>query len=265
MAQHVHHPKEMIGVFDSGIGGLTVLEALRRQMPRRDFIYVADTARLPYGPRPASDVRRFSSEIMEFLCDLEVEGIVIACNTASAAALPELKLNFGVPVWGVVDSGVETATRTSYTGRVGVIATEGTIASGVFQRKLEARGFRVWSQACPALVQAVEDGSGDVETLVRHYLREMPRPDTLLLGCTHFVRIQEVIQRVAGPRVRVVEGSAELAKEVAEKLGNEGSGRVRYYVTGDPERFAHAAGVRSLVQQTSLAEISRGVEVVHVD
>jgi glutamate racemase len=120
-----------------------------------------------------------------------------------------------------------------------VIGTEGTIASGVYQRKLEARGFRVWVQACPALVVAVEEGSEDAQIMVRHYLREMPRVDTLVLGCTHFSVVRDVVERVVGRRVRVVDGAEEVAERVAAEVEDEGSGRVQYYVTGDPEAFAH--------------------------
>jgi len=255
----------MIGVFDSGIGGLTVLDALRRRMPRRDFIYLADTARLPYGSKPPSSIRDFTAEIIDSLCDLGAEAIVIACNTASAAALPNIRLQCPVPLWGMVDATVEAATRAGRMGRVAVIATERTIASGVYQRKLEARGIRVWAQACPALVHAVEERSSGAEALLRDYLREIPRVDTLALGCTHFSLLHTAIERVVGPKVRVVDGAATLAGSVAAELDNEGAGRVRYLVTGDPARFARAGRIpRSLVEKTALAQVGRGVEVVHV-
>jgi glutamate racemase len=257
----------MIGVFDSGIGGVTVLEALRRELPRRDFVYVADTARLPYGSKQPAVVREFAREIVDFLCGLDAEGIVIACNTASAAALPELRLAYPLPVWGMVDACVETATRATCSGRVAVIGTEGTIASGVYQRKLGARGLRVWARACPALVQAAEENWNDPEPLVRHYLREMPRVDTLLLACTHFGWLRGAIQRVAGPRVRVVDGAEELARTVGQEMENEGSGRVRYYATGQAGRLpglCRSERLHHSVQQTALAEVSRGIEIVHI-
>jgi glutamate racemase len=222
----------MIGVFDSGIGGLTVLEALRRRLPRRDFVYVADSARLPYGNKTSGEVRQYAFEIMDFLEGMGVEGIVMACNTASAAALPAARWKYPIPVWGIVDATVEAATRRAPGGYIGVIATQGTIASGVYQRKLAARGFRVWTQACPQLVQAAEEHWDDAEILVRRYLQGMPRLDTLILGCTHFVLLRGVIQRVAGPAVRVVDGADQLAGWIAEEVEDEGSGRVRYFVTG---------------------------------
>jgi glutamate racemase len=258
----------MIGVFDSGIGGLTVLDAFRQRLPRRDFVYVADSARMPYGPRDPEEIRKYAAEITGVLVDRGAEAVVVACNTASAAALPGLRLASPVPVWGMVDAGVEAATRATRNGRIAVIGTQGTIASGVYQRKLQARGFRVWAQACPALAIAAEERPHEAEVLVRHYLREMPRVDTLLLGCTHFPLVGDVIRRVAGPRVQVVEGSQVLARTVAEQMEDEGQGRVQYLVTGDPVRFQTALKSRPgrphLVQQCSLAEVRRGVEIVQV-
>lgn len=209
----------MIGVFDSGIGGLTVLDALQQRMPAGDFVYVADRARLPYGNRSAAEICEFAAEIVDSLCEQDADGIVVACNTVSAVALPKLRLACPVPVWGIVDAGVDAATRVTSRGRVAVVATEATIASGVFQKKLEARGCRVWAKACPSLASAIEQDSADAEVLIRHYLKEMPRVDTLLLACTHYPLRQAVFEKVAGPRVRVVHGAGILAAKVASQLG----------------------------------------------
>ena len=132
-----------IGIFDSGVGGLTVLKALRAKLPHSDFIYVGDTARVPYGRKPKEMVRGFANEIAWFLQKLDVAAIVVACNTASACALPDLAERMPVPVWGVIDPGVEAARRATRTGHVGVIGTKGTIASGVYQSKLIAAGLVV--------------------------------------------------------------------------------------------------------------------------
>jgi len=233
---------DAIGVFDSAIGGLTVLAALRRRMPHRDFVYVADTARAPYGSKPRALVARFAHEMIDFLCGAGVHGVVIACNTASAAALPEAAEDCAVPVWGVIDPGVEAATRATRSGRVGVIGTTGTIASGAYQRPLEARGFYVWARACPLLVPVVEEGLADseeTEMLVRHYLEGRPEIDTLILGCTHYPHLRETIARVAGPSVTVVDGAEVLAERVAATLAGPPRcykpGEAVYYVTGDPE------------------------------
>jgi glutamate racemase len=231
-------PTGLIGVFDSGIGGLTVLQALRKRLPRTDFVYLADSARLPYGARNDEEIRSFATENAAFLYSLGAEAIVIACNTASAIALADVRLSCPVPVWGMVDAGVEVATRATCSGRVAVIATQATIRSGVFQRRLEARGLRVWAQACPALVRAAEDGTSDAEVLARHYLHEMPRVDTLLLGCTHFSLLRNAIERVVGPRVRVVDGTETVAAKVAAQVEDAEYGSVRYYSSGERQAWS---------------------------
>src|SRR5215469_14845101 len=170
----LHHP---IGVFDSGVGGLTVLQALRRRLPHRDFFYLGDTARVPYGRKPPEMVVEFATGIADFLCGLGVEGLVVACNTASSVALPVLTERSQVPVWGVIDPGVEAAARVTRTGSVGVIGTKGTIGSGAYQLRLEARGLHPWAQACPMLVHVVEEGLADspeADLLVREYLHGRP-------------------------------------------------------------------------------------------
>lgn len=178
----------LVGVFDSGVGGLTVLRALHSRLPGHDFLYLGDTARVPYGRKPPAMVRQFSREIAGFLLDHKVEALIIACNTASSASLPELAQEVPVPVWGVIDPGVAAAKAASRGGRTGIIGTKGTIASGVYQRKLEVMGLNVWAQSCPLLVHIVEEGlagSPEAELLVRHYLADRPELDTLILGCTH--------------------------------------------------------------------------------
>ncbi len=237
-----------IGVFDSGAGGLTVLQALRRRMPHRDFVYLGDTARVPYGRKPPQMVREFADEIADFLWGLGVEALVVACNTASAVALPGLADRGDTPVWGVIDPGVEAATRATRSGRVGVIGTKGTIASGAYQRRLEAKGMQVWAQACPMLVHAVEEGlaeSPECELLVRHYLSARPKIDTLVLGCTHYPLLRRVIERVVGDEVALVDSAEVTAERVSEALGaapgTGQEGRVVHYVTGDPAAFAHTA------------------------
>jgi glutamate racemase len=236
-----------IGVFDSGVGGLTVLKALRRMLPEHDFIYFSDTARVPYGRKPKEMVRDFANEIAWFLEQLDVSGIVVACNTASASALPQLADEVSVPVWGVIDPGVEAARRVTKTGKVGVIGTKGTISSCVYQRKLEAVGLKVWAQACPMFVHLVEEGlaeSEDAEVLARHYLAGMPQIDTLILGCTHYPVLAPVIQSVAGPSVTLVSSAEVTANAVASAFGTGRSGspgRVTHYVTGGVHAYQHTA------------------------
>lgn len=236
-----------IGVFDSGVGGLTVLKALRQKLPSQDFIYFSDTARVPYGRKPREMVRGFAAEIAAFLQQLGVAGIVVACNTASACALPDLCEEVAAPVWGVIDPGVEAARRATRSGHVGVIGTKGTILSGVYQRKLEAAGLHVWAQACPMFVHLVEEGladSEDARVLAQHYLRDMPEIDTLILGCTHYPVLVPVIQEVAGASVTLV-SSAEVTAEVVSQyvmpLAPNGEGRVTHYVTGGVHAYQHTA------------------------
>ncbi|MGA2742740.1 MAG: glutamate racemase [Bryobacteraceae bacterium] len=255
-AYPLHRP---IGIFDSGVGGLTVLKALRRKLPHRDFVYLGDTARVPYGRKPAAMVAEFAYGITEFLHGMGVEGVVIACNTASASALPELSSYFSIPIWGVIDPGVEAAAGMTRTGRVGVIGTQGTIASGAYQRRLEQRGLTVWARACPMLVHIVEEGlanSPECELLLRHYLAECGAIDTLILGCTHYPLLQDAIQRVAGDGVKLVDSAEALALAVSGSLHREeegggtevDSGRIVHFVTGDPVAFSHTAAVIGEVQ-----------------
>ena len=237
-----------IGVFDSGVGGLTVLQALRRRMPHQDFIYVGDTARVPYGRKPREMVEEFARQIARFLVRQDVSGIVVACNTASAAALPQLSDAMPVPVWGVIDPGVEAALRQSPKGRVGIIATAGTVRAGVYQRKLEALGLQVWAKACPMFVHLVEEGlagSPEAELLARHYLADRPELDALILACTHYPLLKPVLNRVLGESVHLVD-SAEVTSEAVSAIlgsGTTGTGSITHYVTGDVAAYRHTAAV----------------------
>lgn len=236
-----------IGVFDSGVGGLTVLKALRRKLPRQDFIYFSDTARVPYGRKPKEMVREFAREITAFLEQLDVSGIVIACNTASACALPDLCSQVSIPLWGVIEPGVEAARRATRTGHVGVIGTKGTIASGAYQERLRAAGLDVWAQACPMFVHLVEEGladSEDARVLAAHYLSGMPDIDTLILGCTHYPVLAPVIQEIVGAGVMLVSSADVTAEVVANATPcheSDGAGRVTHYVTGGVHAYQHTA------------------------
>jgi glutamate racemase len=243
----------VIGVFDSGVGGLTVLKALRHTLPHQDFLYLGDTARVPYGRKPAEMVRGFAFEIVEFLRDQGAEAIVVACNTASAVALHDLQEQFDIPVWGVIEPGVEAAVRASGSGYVGVIGTRATIASGAYQRRLEARGMRVWAQACPLFVHLVEENlarSEEARILAEHYLGGRPEIDTLILGCTHYPVLAPLLADVLGTKVRLVDSASTVAEAVAAEAvksvpGSEGEGsaRITHFVTGDPIAYEHTARV----------------------
>jgi glutamate racemase len=189
-------------------------------------------------------VQGFARGIADFLCDRGVEAIVVACNTASAVALPQLEKRCTVPVWGVIDAGVEAATRATRSGHTGVIATRATIASQAYQRRLEERGMRVWARECPMLVHLVEEGlaeSPEADVLTRHYLSGRPEIDTLILGCTHYPLLRAAIQRAAGPEVHLVDSAVVTAERVAAEMTNWGHGRTTFYATGDTKAFAHTA------------------------
>ncbi|MEP6715206.1 MAG: glutamate racemase [Terriglobia bacterium] len=238
-----------IGVFDSGVGGLTVLKALRGALPHREFLYLGDTARVPYGRKPAAMVREFAREITSFLAARGAEAIVVACNTATAVALADLQREFPLPIWGVIEPGVEAALRATRSGRVGVIGTKGTIASQAYQQRLEAKGLTVWARACPLFVHLVEEDLADspeAELVARHYLAGHPDIDTLILGCTHYPVLAPVLSRVLGPGVELVSSASVTAESVRETLGDAEStatGTITHFVTGDPIAYEHTARV----------------------
>ncbi|HGY09052.1 MAG TPA: glutamate racemase [Oceanithermus profundus] len=238
MSPDAHAPLEQpIGVFDSGVGGLTVLEALRRVLPGRDFLYFGDTARVPYGSKPPELVRRFAWEISGFLLRQGAAALVVACNTASSVALDDLR-RLGVPVFDVIEPAVAEAARHTH---VGVIGTRATVASGAYQARLEARGRRVWALATPLFVPIVEEGlwnDGVAELVARHYLEGAPDElEALILGCTHYPYLKPLLARLR-PELRLIDSAEPTARAVAERLGpGPGTGRVVHYVTGDPEAY----------------------------
>ena len=240
-----------IGVFDSGLGGLTVLQALSDLLPHEDLIYLGDTARYPYGDRRPSELRHSSAAIAARLVEQGAKMIVVACNSATAAALPQLRDEVDVPVIGVVDPGLRAAAAVSRTGRAVVIATRVTAESGVYEaasRRL-GLGLTVTTLACPGLVELVEAGETEgprARRLVHERLAPLltARVDTLVLGCTHFPLLARPISEVVGRGVTLVSSADETAFEVRDLLqrtgwGNEPgrSGRRRFETTGDPTRF----------------------------
>lgn len=211
-----------IGVFDSGIGGLTVTAALRRRLPGESILYLGDTARLPYGTKSPQTVTEYTRNNLAFLRRRGVKALVVACNTASALALPHLRTD--LPTWGVVEPGARAAAAAT-AGCVGVIATESTVRSGAYARALAAIDpeLQVISRACPLFVPLVEEGWHDdpvTEQVARRYLAPLldAGVDTLVLGCTHYPLLRPLLQRVVGEAVRLVDSAESVAEEVAADL-----------------------------------------------
>jgi glutamate racemase len=240
-----------VGVFDSGMGGLTVLHECLVTMPHEDFLYLGDAARLPYGPRPLAEVRVFAREIAGYLEAQDVKLIVVACNTATSAALPELQSELTVPVVGVITPEAHAAVQTTRNRRIGLLATEATVAAGRYAsllRTLDA-GVEVHQVACPNLVTLIESddpyGTETVEA-VRGYAQPLKDAgvDTVILGCTHYPLIRPIFQREFGRDVTLVFSAEETAREVAETLARKGiendtarDGAYRFLTTGDPSSF----------------------------
>ncbi len=260
-----------IGVFDSGVGGLTVLHECLVTMPHEDFAYLGDHARLPYGSRPLAEIARFAHEIAAYLEREGVKLIVVACNAATSAALPALQSSLAVPVVGVIAPEAAAAVRATRNRRIGLLATQATVSAGRYEalvRALDA-GVRFTAVPCPDLVPLIEAGAQTVDA-VREYAAPLKAAgcDTVILGCTHYPLIRPVLQRVFGRDVTLVFSAEETAREVDETLRRKGwenatgrEGAYRFLTTGDPALFA-ALGERFL--QMPLGEVER-VAVVELE
>ena len=243
-----------IGVFDSGVGGLTVLRALRQQLPHESFVYLGDTARLPYGTKSRDSVLRYSIQASEFLMGRGIKHLVIACNTASSVAVEELQSRLApMPVIGVVEPGAAAGCRATRSGTIGVIATEGTVRGGSYQRCIRhlRPDANVVAKACSLFVSLAEEGWTQgpiVEAIAHRYLDEMlesaPAIDTLVLGCTHFPVLLEALRNVVGARVKIVDSAETTAIELAAQLERldlrttAPTARISLLATDGPERFA---------------------------
>ncbi len=241
-----------IGIFDSGVGGLTVQRAILDSVPGLDTVYLGDTARVPYGTKSAAVVTQYSLKNARFLLSQEIDLLVVACNTASAVALPALRAELRVPVLGVVEPGARAAARASRTGRLGVIGTQATVSSGAYQAALRAvrPDAAVVARACPLFVPLAEEGWTDpadevVRAVAARYLAPLAAAavDTLVLGCTHYPLLEAAIAAVL-PGVALFDSARSIAAEGRERLA-PASGRAaqhRFYVTDTPERFLAVAG-----------------------
>ncbi|MFL5322444.1 MAG: glutamate racemase [Myxococcaceae bacterium] len=243
-----------IGVFDSGVGGLTVLKALMARLPGESTVYLGDTARVPYGTKSADVVTRYSVQNAKFLIEQDIKLLVVACNTASAVALPALSKELKIPVVGVIAPGAQAAALKTRNRKVAVIGTPGTIKSGAYQRELEAAcpGVSVIGRPCPMFVPLAEEGwtDGEIARLAaERYLGELRSVgvDTLVLGCTHYPLLKSVISQVMGPEVSLVDSAEATVELVARQLEADPtppSGAEvthRYFVTDVPDRFLEVA------------------------
>jgi glutamate racemase len=252
-----------IGIFDSGVGGLTVQRAILAAVPGADTLYLGDTARVPYGTKSAETVTLYSLKMARFLAGQGIDLLVVACNTASAVALPAVREELKLPVLGVVEPGARMAARLSHTGRIGVIGTQGTVRSGAYQEAiLRARaGAEVTALPCPLFVPLAEEGWTDpedevVRAIVRRYLDPLAEAgiDALVLGCTHYPLLKAAIAR-ALPGIVLVDSAEAIAEEVKGRIGPQAGqeGEHRFFVTDAPERFTPLAG-RFLGRPVELAE-----------
>jgi glutamate racemase len=239
-----------IGLFDSGIGGLTVLQKIIEILPRENTVYLGDTARAPYGTKSVETVLRYSFENSDFLVEKDVKLVVVACNTSTAIALDRLKSSLEVPVIGVIEPGVRKALSKSRNRKIGVIGTEATIQSSAYTKALRAADVKVevYSRACPLFVPLVEEGWTDndvVEMTVKAYLGSLKQSgiDTLILGCTHYPLLRKAIRKLLGDGVYLVDSAEEIANEVSTILKKEslarrnGKGTHSFFVTDAPDRF----------------------------
>ena len=237
-----------IGVFDSGVGGLTVLRELVRQLPSTDYLYFGDTARLPYGSKSKATVAKYAIGAVEYLVQHGAERVVIACNTACALAFPEIAAAAKVPTTGVIEPGAHRAAEESRSKQVAVIATEGTVNSHAYRLALERLGVRAIEKACPLFVPLVEEGWLDhpvTEQVAHIYLdglrREAPEADALVLGCTHYPLLKPLLARVIGERMAIVDSAESTAAEVAQLVGTgKGKGNVHFFATDSVEKFRRA-------------------------
>lgn len=252
------HKDAPIGVFDSGVGGLTVAREIMRQIPNEKIIYFGDTARVPYGSKSKETVTRYSRQIVRFLQTFHVKTIVVACNTASAYALETLEKEIDIPIIGVVKPGAKTASEVTRNGKIGVIATEATIGSKIYSQYIKEinKNVTIYGKACPLFVPLVEEGLWQdpvTDEIARRYLAELIDIDidTLILGCTHYPLIRSTVGRIMGEGVELVNPAYETAIELKEMLAQRGllngqppalgTNQYQFYVSDDAEKFKRFA------------------------
>lgn len=246
-----------IGVFDSGVGGLTVVREIMRQMPEERLVYFGDTARVPYGTKSKDTIVRYTRQNIRFLMTQDVKAIVIACNTATAFALETVEKELDIPVMGVIHAGAKTAVEATRNGKIGIIGTEGTIRSGVYTKVMEEMkgGLEVIGKPCPLFVPLVEEGllhDSVTDEIASRYLSELKGKfiDTLVLGCTHYPLLRSTVGRVMGPEVTLVNPAYETALELKQVLSesqllneedDSSQDKYRFYVSDLAEKFTNFA------------------------
>lgn len=253
MTKNKVNRNQPIGIFDSGVGGLTVLREVEKIMPQEDIIYFGDTARVPYGNKSASTIRRFSVESVLFLLQQDVKMVIVACNTASALALDYLTKSFRIPIVGVIDSGVERALQVT-SGRIGIIGTKSTIKSRSYQKAIASRNKRVkfFSCSCPLFVPLVEEGfaaTSITSEFIQKYLKGLKSKqiDTLILGCTHYPLLKKEITGYLC-KVSIIDSAHEVARRsklILDKLKlnnrKRPAGRQKFFVSDEPHNFTNLA------------------------
>ncbi|MDF2672381.1 MAG: glutamate racemase [Clostridiales bacterium] len=245
-----------IGIFDSGIGGLTVVKEVMKILPGEDIYYFGDTARVPYGNKSPETITKFSFQNTRFLIDKDVKAIVIACNTASAFSIDSVKDNFSIPVLGVIEPGAYAAARETKSGKIGIIGTEGTIASRAYEKAIKKLlpNAEILGCPCPLFVPLVEEGwaGSKVSYLVaEEYLEPLKRAgvDTLVMGCTHYPLLKKVVRDVMGPDVALINPAEETAIDLMKVLAQHNlqselkdRSHYKYYVSDNPDKFSKVGG-----------------------
>jgi len=261
--------KQPIGVFDSGIGGLTILRALRRALPHEQLIYFGDTANVPYGSKSKTAVTRLALNVAKFLETSGVKLIVVACNTASAQALPALRKQLKVPVLGVIEPGAEAAVNVTKNHKIAVLGTQGTVESRAYVKAIakHRQNAQVFQQACPLFVPLAEEGFAEkpaAKLIAQEYLAPVKasRADTVILGCTHYPILKNLIAQIMGPRVTLVDSADTLAHAVKQFLqdnkinATQGRGRVKLYASDAPDKFTRSAQ-KLLGEKTAKATLKK--------
>ncbi len=243
---NAHHSDAPLGVFDSGLGGLTVVRQLQRVFPSLSIIYYGDTARVPYGTKSPDTVTKFSRQIVDFLIAQEVQAIMVACNTASAAAVPQIRHAYSLPIYGVVDPGAQAAADATETGRIGVIGTNSTIRTSVYTRAIKSidSSLKVFGKACPLFVPLVEEGKENhrvTKIIAEEYLEPLldKNIDTLILGCTHYPLLIDTLQQVLPNHIHIIDSGVAAANSLLGKVKTSAHHDPvhKYFVSDTPEKF----------------------------